>query len=407
MVIDVEKIRKDFPILNRKVNGKRLVYFDSAATSQKPKFVLDAIKDFYEAHNANVHRGVHKLAEEATIAYEEAREKVAKFINAKPEEVIFTRSCTEALNFAIFGYGMQLKEGDEVLITKMEHHSNIVPWQQLVKMRKLKLNYIDFDNEGLLKQTEFENFIENGARFSGVVHASNVLGTINPIKEMIKKAHENDALVVVDAAQSVPHMPIDVKDLDVDFLSFSGHKMLAPFGIGVLYGKKGLLETMEPHTVGSDMIKEVHLDHAIWNDLPWKFEYGTNNVEGAIGLGAAVDYLSKIGMKNIREHDIKLVGYAFEKLSKIKKLTIYGPKDAKKRAGLISFNLGDIHPHDLATILDEEGIAIRSGHHCAMPLHERLGISASARASFYLYNTEEEIDLLVKALEKAAQVFKL
>ncbi len=407
MPVDVEEIRKDFPILNRKVNDKRLVYFDSAATSQKPKFVIDAIEKFYENYNANVHRGVHKLAEEATIAYEEAREKVAKFINAKPEEIIFTRSCTEALNFAIFGYGMQLKEGDEVLITKMEHHSNIVPWQQLAKLKKLKLNYVDFDNDGFLKQNEFENSIENGSRFFGVVHASNVLGTINPIKEMIKKTHENDALAVVDAAQSVPHMAIDVKDLDVDFLAFSGHKMLAPFGIGIFYGKKELLETIEPHTVGSEMIKEVHLDHTVWNDLPWKFEYGTNNVEGAIALGAAIDYLNKIGMKNIREHDIKLTEYALEKLSGIKKLTIYGPKDAKKRAGLIAFNLGDIHPHDLATILDEEGIAVRSGHHCAMPLHTRLGISASARASFYLYNTIEEIDLLVKALEKAAKVFRL
>ncbi len=406
-MLNLKKIRKDFPILSRKINGKKLVYFDSGATSQKPKFVLDTIKNFYETSNANVHRGVHKLAEESTIAYEKAREKVAKFINAKPEEIIFTKNTTESLNFAIFGYGMTLKEGDQVLTTKMEHHSNIVPWQQLSKMKKLKLNYVDFDNDGLLKQNEFKKHLENGTKFFGVVHASNVLGTINPIKEMIKKAHDNDAVVVVDAAQSAPHMPIDVKDLDVDFLTFSGHKMLAPFGIGVLYGKKELLETIEPHTVGSEMIKEVHLDHSTWNDLPWKFEYGTNNVEGAIALGAAVDYLNKIGMKNVRKHDVELTKYALEKLAKIKKLTIYGPKDARKRAGLVAFNLGDIHPHDLATILDQEGIAVRSGHHCAMPLHTRLGISASTRASFYLYNTLEEVDLLVKALEKATKIFRL
>ncbi|MCP8313079.1 MAG: cysteine desulfurase [archaeon] len=406
--MDVEKIRQDFPIFYQKFKGKPLIYLDNAATSQRPNQVVDAMNDYYQRYNATIHRAVYELGEEATNAYEGAREKVAKFINANPKEIIFVRNATEAINLVAYSWGRSnIREGDKILLTLMEHHSNIVPWQLLAKEKRARLEFVDIDDEGLLKMDDFEKFMNEGIKFMGLVHASNVLGTINPVKEMVNYAHKNGTLVLVDAAQSVPHMPVDVHEIDCDFLAFSGHKMLGPTGIGVLYGKRELLEEMNPFLGGGDMIREVHLREASWDDLPWKFEAGTSNVAGAIGLGAAVDYLNKIGMKNIREHEKELTRYALDKMTKIKGIRIYGPKDAKVRGGVISFNLGDIHPHDLASILDGEGIAVRAGHHCAQPLMERLGVNGTTRASFYVYNTEREVDSLVNALEKARKVFKL
>ncbi|MEM3077931.1 MAG: cysteine desulfurase [Nitrososphaerales archaeon] len=406
--IDVEKIRKDFPIFNQKIRGMPCVYLDNAATSQRPNQVVDAMNDYYQIYNATIHRVIYELGEKATDAYEGAREKVAKFINAKPEEVIFVRNTTEAINLVAYSWGRaNISEGDKILLTLLEHHSNIIPWQLLAKEKKASLEFIDIDDEGLLKMDDFEKFMNEEIKFMGLVHVSNVLGTINPVKEMVNYAHKNGALVLVDAAQSVPHMPVDVREMDCDFLAFSGHKMLGPTGIGVLYGKKELLEEMNPFLSGGDMIREVHLREASWDELPWKFEAGTSNVAGAIGLGAAVDYLNNIGMKNVREHEKQLTRYALDKMMKIKGISIYGPKNVELRGGVISFNLGDIHPHDIASILDGEGIAIRAGHHCAQPLVERLGVIGTARASFYIYNTEWEIDYLVKALEKARKVFKL
>ncbi|MGB9659896.1 MAG: cysteine desulfurase [Nitrososphaerales archaeon] len=406
--VDVEKIRKDFPIFNQKIRGMPCVYLDNAATSQRPNQVVDAMNDYYQIYNATIHRVIYELGEKATDAYEGAREKVAKFINAKPEEVIFVRNTTEAINLVAYSWGRaNIREGDKILLTVMEHHSNIIPWQLLAKEKKAHLEFIDIDGEGLLKMDDFEKFMNEEIKFMGLVHVSNVLGTINPVKEMVNYAHKNGALVLVDAAQSVPHMPVDVREMDCDFLAFSGHKMLGPTGIGVLYGKRELLEEMNPFLSGGDMIREVHLREASWDELPWKFEAGTSNVAGAIGLGAAVDYLNKIGMKNVREHEKQLTKYALDKMMKIKGISIYGPKNVEVRGGVISFNLGDIHPHDIASILDGEGIAIRAGHHCAQPLVERLGVVGTARASFYIYNTEWEIDYLVNALEKARKVFKL
>jgi len=406
--IDIEKIRQDFPIFEKGFRGKPLIYFDNAATSQRPKQVIDAMNDYFQRYNATIHRCVYKMGEEATNAYEEAREKVAKFINANPEEIIFVRNATEAINLVAYSWGRSnIREGDKILLTMMEHHSNIVPWQLLAKEKKAHLEFVDIDGEGLLKMDDFEKFMNEGIKFMGLIHASNVLGTINPVKEMVNYAHKKGAIVLVDAAQSVPHMPVDVHEIGCDFLAFSGHKMLGPTGIGVLYGKRELLEGMDPFLGGGDMIREVHLEGASWDDLPWKFEAGTSNVSGTIGLGAAVDYLNKIGMKNVREHEKELTKYALDEMMKIKGMRIYGPKDVNVRGGVISFNLGDIHPHDLASILDDEGIAVRAGHHCAQPLMERLGVNGTTRASFYIYNTESEVDSLVKALEKARKVFKL
>ncbi|MCX8178655.1 MAG: cysteine desulfurase [Candidatus Aenigmarchaeota archaeon] len=401
--MSMQKYIKDFPILKRKVNGKKLVYLDSAATSQKPFQVIKVITDFYTNHNANIHRALHTLSEEATIAYEQAREKVAAFINAEStEEIIFVRNTTEALNFASFGLRDIVKKDDKILTTTMEHHSNLIPWQQLAKMKKAKLDFVDFDKNGYLDMKMLDRKI-NDAKIVAVTQASNVLGTINPIKKIAEKTKQSGSIIVVDGAQSVPHMPVDVQELQIDMLAFSGHKMLGPTGIGVLYARKELLEKMQPVLFGSDMIKRVSLTYAEWNDLPYKFEYGTSHIAGAIGLGAAIDYLTQIGMNKVRQHDIELTRYALNKVGKI--ATIYGPKKAEDRSGLIAFNLTNIHPHDIAAVLNQDGIAIRSGHHCAMPLHEKLKISASARASFYLYNTKSEIDLLVKSLEKINKIF--
>ncbi len=403
--INAERIREDFPILKRKVNGKPLVYLDNAATSQKPQQVIDALTEYYSMHNANIHRGVHRLSEEATQLFEDSHKTVSDFINADFEEVIFTKNCTESINLVAYSYGFaNLKKGDEIIISKMEHHSNFVPWQQIAKFTGSTLKFADLDENGNIEIGKFQNLLSKKTKIVSVAHASNVLGTINPVREIAKIVHEHDAKFFIDAAQSVPHQPVDVRKLDCDFLAFSGHKMLGPTGIGALYGKKEILESMKPFLFGGDMIREVKFENTTFNDLPWKFEAGTPNIAGAVGLGVAIDYLKKIGMENIEQHGKELVKYAYNKLSGIDGLDIYGP-DADSRGALIAFNLQGIHPHDVSAMLDEDGIAIRGGFHCAMPLMETLGIKSSARASFYLYNTKEEIDLLAKSLEKTMKFF--
>lgn len=406
-MLNIKKIRKDFPILNRKIHGKKLVYLDSAATSQKPKQVIQAIKDFYERHNANIHRGVYALSEESSQMYEDAYEKVAKFINADMEEIVLVRNTNEAMNIVLYSWARNnLKRGDEIVTTIMEHHANIVPWQMLQE-RGVKLKFVDINDDGTLKMKEFDKLITNKTKLVAVVHVSNVVGTINPVEKIAKIAHDHDAKMLVDAAQSVPHMPINVKKMDCDFLSFSGHKMLAPTGTGALFAKRGILENMQPFMRGSAMIKEVYMHKATWNDLPWRFEAGTPNIADNIALGVAVDYLQKIGMKNVREHEMQLTKYALKRMREVRQLKIYGPLDANKRGGVIAFTLGDVHPHDLSTVLDDFGIATRSGHHCCMPLHNRLGLVATTRASFYIYTTKEEIDYFIDSLNKASKVFKL
>ncbi len=402
--ISIEKIRNDFPILKRKINGKDLIYLDSGATSQHPFVVIESLKRFLENNNANIHRGIHKLAEESTLMYEEAHKKVSDFINAGFEEVIFTKNTTESLNLLAYSLTQNLKPGDEVIVSQMEHHSNIVPWQQLCKIKDLKLNFIKLDKEGNLDLQDFKRLLNKKARIVSITHISNVLGTINPIKEIAKLAHENKSLLIVDGAQSVPHINIDVKDLDVDFLVFSSHKMCGPTGVGVLYGKRNLLENMTPFLYGGDMISEVTFNHTNFNKLPWKFEAGTPPIAEAISFGVAIDYLTKIGMDIIEEYEKELTNYLYKKLSDQKDVKIYGPK---KRSSLVSFNLSNIHPHDVAAILDSEGIAIRAGHMCAMPLiREVLNESSVCRVSLYFYNTKEEIDKFILALDKVRRTFK-
>lgn len=405
--INVLKIREDFPILKREVNGKPLIYFDNAATSQKPSVVIEALGRYYSEYNANIHRGIHKLAEEATLAHEEAREKVAKFINAnRTEEIVFTRNATEAINLVAYTWGRaNIVPGDKIVLTIMEHHSNIVPWQLLAQEKNAQIEFIKIDTEGLLLQDDIKRMIDDRTKLVCVTHASNVLGTINPIKEITRAAHAHGALVLVDAAQSVPHLRVNAKDMECDFMAFSGHKMLGPTGIGVLFGKSKHLESMPPFLGGGEMIREVHTTGATWKDPPYKYEAGTPNIAGAIGLGAAVDYLRKIGMDNVHEHEKEITGYALNKMSQVEGLVIFGPKDVNQRVGVVSFNLGDIHAHDLASIMDEDGIAIRSGHHCAQPLMEFLNIPAASRASFYIYNMKEEVDVFINVLEKARKLF--
>jgi cysteine desulfurase/selenocysteine lyase len=409
MTLNVTKIRADFPILRRKIGGKPLIYLDNAATSQKPKAVIDAIDRYYHEYNANVHRGVHRLSEEATVAFEQSREEFARFIGAKAaKEIIFVRNATEALNLVALSWARaNLKSGDRILLTEMEHHSNIVPWQMLAKEKGLRIDYVEIRDDGILNWENFEQLIKESPKVLSLAHVSNALGTINPVRQMGREAHKVGATVIVDAAQSVPHMPVDVADLECDFLAASGHKMLAPTGIGMLYGRQDLLDHMEPLMGGGEMIKEVHLQDARWNDLPWKFEAGTPNIEGVIGLGAAVNYLTKLGMQNVREHEKDITRYAIERLAGVKGLVLYGTREIEKRGAVISFNLDDIHAHDLATVLDTQGIAIRSGQHCAQPLMERLKVPATSRASFYIYNTRREVDILVRALEKARKMFKI
>lgn len=404
-MIDVEKIRKDFPILDQIVNDEPLVYLDNAATTQKPKVVLEAVNRYYQEDNANVHRGVHTLAERATASYEGARETVRRFINASStKEVLFTRGTTTGLNWIGRFAEEILEEGDEVLISIMEHHSNILPWQEACRKTGAKLVYA-YLKDGGLDLEDFRKKLTDRTKFVSIAHASNVLGVINPVQEIAQLAHEKGAIVVVDGAQSVPHMKIDVQTLDADFFVFSGHKMAGPTGIGVLYGKEQYLNQMSPVEFGGEMIDFVYEQSATWKELPWKFEAGTPNMAGAIGLAAAIDYLEAIGMDAIERHEQDLIAYVFPKLQAIEGLKIYGSQDLAKRSGVISFNLGDLHPHDLATALDYEGVAVRAGHHCAQPLIQYLEVPATARASFYLYNTKEDCDKLVEALIKTKEFF--
>ena len=404
-MIDVEKIRKDFPILDQIVNDEPLVYLDNAATTQKPKAVLEAVNRYYQEDNANVHRGVHTLAERATASYEAARETVRRFINASStKEVLFTRGTTTGLNWIGRFAEEILEEGDEVLISIMEHHSNILPWQEACRKTGAKLVYA-YLKDGDLDLEDFREKLTDRTTFVSIAHASNVLGVINPVQEIAQLAHEKGAIVVVDGAQSVPHMKIDVQKLDADFFVFSGHKMAGPTGIGVLYGKEQYLNQMSPVEFGGEMIDFVYEQSATWKELPWKFEAGTPNMAGAIGLAAAIDYLEAIGMDAIERHEQDLIAYVFPKLQAIEGLKIYGSQDLAKRSGVISFNLGDLHPHDLATALDYEGVAVRAGHHCAQPLIQYLEVPATARASFYLYNTKEDCDKLVEALIKTKEFF--
>ena len=404
-MIDVEKIRKDFPILDQIVNDEPLVYLDNAATTQKPKAVLEAVNRYYQEDNANVHRGVHTLAERATASYEAARETVRRFINASStKEVLFTRGTTTGLNWIGRFAEEILEEGDEVLISIMEHHSNILPWQEACRKTGAKLVYA-YLKDGGLDLEDFREKLTDRTKFVSITHASNVLGVINPIQELAQLAHEKGAIMVVDGAQSVPHMKIDVQKLDADFFVFSGHKMAGPTGIGVLYGKEHYLNQMSPVEFGGEMIDFVYEQSATWKELPWKFEAGTPNMAGAIGLAATIDYLEAIGMDAIEHHEQELIAYVFPKLQAIEGLKIYGSQDLAKRSGVISFNLGDLHPHDLATALDYEGVAVRAGHHCAQPLIQYLEVPATARASFYLYNTKEDCDKLVEALIKTKEFF--
>lgn len=402
--MDIGAIRQQFPILHQQVNGKQLVYLDNAATSQKPLSVIEALDRYYKEYNSNVHRGVHTLGTKATDAYEGAREKVRKFINARSmQEIVFTRGTTTALNMIASSYGMEhVGAGDEIVITYMEHHANIIPWQQVAKKKGATLKYIPLQEDGTISLEDVEKTVTSNTKIVSVMYVSNVLGTINPIKEITEIAHRNGAIMVVDGAQSTPHMKIDVQDLDCDFYVLSSHKMCGPTGVGALYGKKHILENMEPAEFGGEMIDFVDLYESTWKELPWKHEAGTPIIGGAIGLGAAIDFLEDLGLENIEAHEHKLVQYAMERLSEVEGVTIYGPKH---RAGLVTFNIDDVHPHDVATVLDVEGIAVRAGHHCAQPLMRWLKVSATARASFYLYNTEEEVDAFVEGLIKTKEYF--
>lgn len=400
-------IRSDFPILFREVHGKPLVYLDSTASSQKPNVVIDAMSHYYQTFNANVHRGVYQISEDATEAMEKARMKVARFLNARhSKQVIFTRNTTESINLVAYSWGnTNIHAGDLIILTEMEHHSNLVPWQLLAQRMGAKLAFVPVDDNGLLRLDIYEQLLERKPKLVAFTQMSNVLGTITPAQQMIAQAHAVGAVVLLDAAQSVPHLPVDVQALDVDFLCFSAHKMLGPTGIGVLYGKRELLEAMPPFMGGGDMIRTVDLHESTWNELPWKFEAGTPAIAEAIGLGAAVDYLNAIGMENVLQHERAMTEYALEQLRAVPELKLYGP-DASQRGGVAAFTLGDVHPHDLASILDQEvGVAIRAGNHCAQPLHRRYGLGATARVSFYVYTNKADIDTLVQGLYKAKQIF--
>ena len=405
--LDVNAIRADFPILSRTVRGgNRLVYLDSAASSQKPKVVIDALADYYTRYNANVHRGIHTLSEEATDEYEAARRKLQRFIGAEhSEELIFVRNTTEAINLVAHSYGERIVAGDEILLTEMEHHSNLVPWQMLAQRKGAQLRFIPIHDDGTLDMDAVPGLLTDRTRIVALSHMSNVLGTINPVEEVTRLSHAVGAVVLLDAAQSVPHLAVDVKALGCDFLAFSGHKMLGPMGVGVLYGRRELLESMPPFLGGGNMIMLVELERSTYNELPDKFEAGTPDAGGAIALGVAVDYLEALGMDNIRRHEREITDYALEVLMGMPDVALYGPKNADARGGVIAFNFADIHPHDLGTLLDRDGVAIRAGHHCAQPLMRRLGQVATGRASFYIYNTREEVDALAGALENARRIF--
>ena len=406
-----ENIRKDFPILKRTVrDNKPLVYLDNASTTQKPNQVIDAITDYYQNHNANIHRAVYALAEESTEAYETARDKIANFVNVKNrQEIIFVRGTTEAINLVAYAWGRShIDEGDIIVTTEYEHHSNIVPWQLLTQEKRAKLEYIGMDDNGELILDDLDKYLATGkVKLVTFSLMSNVLGTITDAKKIIEKCKAAGVLTLIDGAQAVPHMKVDLDTLGCDFFAFSGHKMLAPTGVGILWVRKSVLQTMNPFHGGGDMIREVHKYETTWNDLPYKFEAGTPNIADVIGFGAAIDYLTKIGMDNVRQHEIELTKYAMEKFAKIPGLQIYGTKDIAKRGGVISFNFADVHPHDVADIIDKEGISLRSGHHCAQVLMERLNVAATSRASFYIYNTKEDVDALIDSLNIVAKVFKL
>ena len=407
----LEEIRNDFPVLNRRVrDDKKLVYLDNAATTQKPNQVIDAITDYYQNHNSNIHRAVHALAEESTEAFEVTRDKIAKFLNIQNrEEIIFVKGTTEAINLVAYSWGRDnVQKGDIVVTTEYEHHSNIVPWQLLTQETGAELKYIDIDDNGELMLEQLDEYLATGkVKLVAISHVSNVLGTITDVQKVIKKCKNAGAKILVDGAQAVPHMKVDIASLGCDFYAFSAHKMLGPTGVGVLWARKELLENMRPFQGGGDMIREVHKYETTWNDLPYKFEAGTPNVADVICFSAAIDYLVNIGIDNVRNHEIELTKYALEKMSKVKGLTIYGPKDPQKASGVISFNFNDVHPHDVATIIDKNGVAIRSGHHCAQVLMEKLNVAATNRASFYIYTTKEEVDTLINSLDQVAEVFKL
>lgn len=409
MGFDVHQVRKDFPILAREIHGKPLVYLDSTATTQKPEAVLDALDHYYRTYNANVHRGVYQISEEATDAMEKARSAIAKFIKSpSSKQIIFTRNATEAINLVAYTWGeANIMSGDTILLTEMEHHSNIVPWQLLAQRKGARLEFVTFTKEGLLDQSEFEQKLKkHRPKLAAFTHMSNVLGTINPVRDMIAMAKQYGAATLIDGAQSVPHMPVDVQELDTDFLVFSGHKMCGPTGIGVLYGKRDLLENMPPFLGGGEMIQQVHHNESTWNDLPWKFEAGTPAIAEAIGLGAAVEYLNKIGMDCVREHEIAITEYALKRIKEVPGITVLGP-DAVHRGGVISFVMDEIHSHDLAHILDSEGVCVRAGHHCAQLIMRKLDLASTTRASFYIYTLPEEVDALVNGLLRAREIFKL
>jgi len=403
------EVRRDFPLLQRSVDGKPLVYLDSAATSQKPWVVLEALQRYYEGYNANVHRGLYRIAERATLAYEEARAKVAAFIGAPPEELIFTRGTTEAINLVAYSYGdAYVRPGDEILVTEMEHHSNLVPWQLLAQRRGARLRFVRVRPEdGTLDLDSLDRCLTERTRVVAVTHQSNVVGTINPVRDIAERAHAVGAVVLVDGAQSVPHMPVRVQDLGCDFLAFSGHKMCGPTGIGALWGRRELLEAMPPFHGGGEMIERVELEKSTYKDPPHRFEAGTPNIADAIALGVAVDYLQAVGMEAVRAHEKALVRYALAQLAEVKGLRLYGPRDPELRGGAVAFSLEGVHPHDVAQVLDGEGVCVRAGHHCAQPLHRALGVAATARASVYLYNTPEDIDALVRGLERVRAFFGL
>ena len=405
--MDINRIRQDFPILSREVHGLPLVYLDNAATSQKPRSVIQALADYYEGYNSNVHRGVHSLSMEATDRYEEARAKVASFIGAtEPESIVWTRNTTEGINLVAHTWARQnIRPGDEIVVSQIEHHSNLVPWQQVAAEQGAELRFLPMANDGSMDMGEVDSIITPRTRLLAVVHSSNSLGTIHPVKDLAEMARSVGAAVLVDGAQSVPHMPVDVADLDCDFLAFSGHKMMGPTGIGALYVKRDVLEEMEPFLTGGEMVLEVSYERASWNALPMRFEAGTPNIADAVALGAAVDYLDALGMDNVRTHEVELTRYALERFRELEEIDVFGPADLDRRGGVVSFNSVDVHPHDLGTVLDRQGIAIRTGHHCTMPVMRKLGLAATARASFYVYNTEDEVDLLVDGIKRALRYF--
>ncbi len=404
---DPEIIKKDFPILKRKVNGRLLVYLDSTATTQKPVSVLKAIENYYSSMNSNVHRGLHTLAEESTLAFEQTRQKIADFIGgAKTTEVIYTRSTTESINLVASSWGNEnINPGDKIVTSQMEHHANLVPWIVLAKKTGAELEYIPVDENGYLDLSNLGSIITSNTKLVAVTHMSNVLGTINPIEEIIERAHKVSAKVLIDGAQSVPHMPVNVKSLDADFYAFSAHKMLGPTGIGVLYGKEHILEQMEPYNVGGEMINVVKYDYVDWADLPHKFEAGTPNIAGAVGFAPALDYLNVLTMEAVRNHEIEITEYALERMSLLNNIRIFGPMNPEHRGGAISFVDKDIHSHDVAQYLDSQGVAVRAGHHCAMPLTKMLGVPATSRASFYVYNTRDDVDKLIEALKGMRRYF--